>query len=286
MIDGAPAGLRSAARTDRSARVARTALMARTVSTARPARTRFVPTALVALAVFSPALLFPPAALSQTASGSRLLSELNWMEVREIVPARTETVLLAVGTLEAHGVTANGADIIVPDSLAGRLAEEMDALVAPTLNYGVNTSLDEYPGTFGISADLLRENAEAVMRGLAGAGFRNIIVLNGHGPNFGPLNEAARIVFRATDARIATPGPSRRRRSRAAGRRGRSLRRSGCTPLARAIPTSTRTRLLATSTESSNVSLSSAATSSPNGTPRGSDTVANGSPEPAPPVRR
>jgi creatinine amidohydrolase len=118
------------------------------------------------------------------------------------VPARTETVLLAVGTLEAHGVTANGADIIVPDSLAGRLAEEMDALVAPTLNYGVNTSLDEYPGTFGISADLLRENAEAVMRGLAGAGFRNIIVLNGHGPNFGPLNEAARIVFRATDARI------------------------------------------------------------------------------------
>ncbi len=38
--------------------------------------------------------------------------------------------------------------------------------------------------------------------GLNRSGFRNIIVLNGHGPNFGPLNDAAREVFRDTDARI------------------------------------------------------------------------------------
>ncbi len=104
-------------------------------------------------------------AMAQTSSNSRALVELNWMEVAELVPAQTHTVLLAVGTLEAHGITANGADILVPDSLAGRLAKELDALIAPTINYGVNTSLDEYPGTFGVSADLLRETAEQVMRG-------------------------------------------------------------------------------------------------------------------------
>ncbi|MEN8145003.1 MAG: creatininase family protein [Gemmatimonadota bacterium] len=141
-------------------------------------------------------------AAAQTSSDSRSLIELNWMEVAELVPAQTETVLLAVGTLEAHGVTSNGADILVPDSLAGRLAADLDALIAPTINYGVNTSLDEFPGTFGISADLLRETAEQVFRGLADTGFRNIIVLNGHGPNYGPLNEAAQIVFRESDARI------------------------------------------------------------------------------------
>jgi len=144
----------------------------------------------------------PQSATAQRSSDSRRLVELNWMEVAENVPSRTETVLLAVGTLEAHGVTASGADILVPDSLAGRLAERLDALIAPTINYGVNTSIDEYPGTFGISAELLEETAEAVMRGLAANGFRNIVVLNGHGPNYGPLNDAARDVFGDTDARV------------------------------------------------------------------------------------
>lgn len=133
---------------------------------------------------------------------TRLLAELNWMEVSALVPARLHTVLLPVGTLEAHGVIPNGADILVPDSMARRLAPALDALVAPSLNYGVNSSLDEYPGTFGISEDVLREVAEQVMRGLAASGFRNIVVLNGHGPNFGPLNAAAREVFRNTEARI------------------------------------------------------------------------------------
>ncbi|MGD8495422.1 MAG: creatininase family protein, partial [Gemmatimonadales bacterium] len=153
---------------------------------------------LAALAI----VIAPGRATAQASSDSRRLAEMNWMEVAEIVPARTRTVLLAVGTLEAHGVTTNGADILVPDSLAGRLAERLDALIAPTLNYGVNTSIDEYPGTFGISADLLEQTAEAVFRGLADNGFRNIVVLNGHGPNYGPLNDAARRVFRDTDARI------------------------------------------------------------------------------------
>lgn len=133
---------------------------------------------------------------------SRHLVELNWMEVGELVPERYRTVLLPVGTLEAHGVVPNGADIIVPDSLAARLATDLDALIAPTINYGVNTSLDEYPGTFGITEELLRQTATEVLSGLVETGFRNIIVLNGHGPNFDPLNQAAREVFRATDGRI------------------------------------------------------------------------------------
>jgi creatinine amidohydrolase len=107
-----------------------------------------------------------------------------------------------VGTLEAHGVGPNGADNLVPEALAVYLAGELNGLIAPTISYGVNTSLDEYAGTFGVSAELLRETAKQVYVGLAKAGFRNIIVLNGHGPNFGPLNEAAQQVFRGTDARI------------------------------------------------------------------------------------
>jgi len=139
---------------------------------------------------------------AQAPPSTRHLTDLNWMEVGELVPEQTVTVLLPVGTLEAHGVAPNGSDIIVPDSMALRMASALDALVAPTINYGVNTGLDEFPGTFGIPAEVLRETAEAVIRGLHASGFRNIIVLNGHGPNFEPLNQAARDVFKTTDARV------------------------------------------------------------------------------------
>lgn len=139
---------------------------------------------------------------AQSAPSTRHLTDLNWMEVGELVPEQTATVLLPVGTLEAHGVAPNGSDIMVPDSMALRMAAALDALVAPTINYGVNTGLDEFPGTFGIPAEVLRETAEAVMRGLHASGFKNIIVLNGHGPNFDPLNQAARDVFKTTDARV------------------------------------------------------------------------------------
>ncbi len=136
------------------------------------------------------------------AQGSRHLNDLNWMEMADLVPDRITTVLLPVGTLEAHGVGPNGADNLVPEALAAGLAEELDALIAPTIPYGVNTSIDEYTGTFGIGAEVLRPLAEQVMTGLAETGFRNIIVLNGHGPNFAPLDAAARAVFRSTDARV------------------------------------------------------------------------------------
>jgi creatinine amidohydrolase len=136
------------------------------------------------------------------AQHSRHLNELNWMEVEELVPMRIQTVMLPVGTLEAHGVGPNGADNLVPEALAAYLAGELDGLIAPTVPYGVNTSLDEYAGSFGIGPDVLEALAKQVLTGLARTGFRNIIVLNGHGPNFDPLNEAAIAVFRETDARV------------------------------------------------------------------------------------
>lgn len=36
------------------------------------------------------------------------LDELNWMEFRDLVPKRFKTVIIPVGTVEAHGVTSLG----------------------------------------------------------------------------------------------------------------------------------------------------------------------------------
>ena len=49
------------------------------------------------------------------------MERINWMEFREWVPAKIDIVLLPLGTIEAHGVTANGTDIIAPVAMAKQL---------------------------------------------------------------------------------------------------------------------------------------------------------------------
>jgi len=129
------------------------------------------------------------------------MTDYNWMEFREIVPEKVNTVLIAVGTVEPHGVCNNGTDNIIPASLAKSLAPEVNALVAPTISYGLTKGLDNYPGSFGISTEAFKMYCHDVIKGLQKAGFKNIIVLNGHGPNRTTLNEVCEKITRATGVR-------------------------------------------------------------------------------------
>src|SRR5215471_8934913 len=109
------------------------------------------------------------------------MNDINWMEFQEWVPSRIQTALLPTGTVEAHGVVNNGADNTAPVALARAMAEKVNAMVAPVLNYGVTGSLDGFAGTFSISEPAYRAFLTDVINGLARNGFRNIIVVNGHG---------------------------------------------------------------------------------------------------------
>lgn len=131
----------------------------------------------------------------------REMNAINWMDFDKWVPSRIDTVFLPVGTLEPHGVVNNGADNTVPDALSRELASRVNAMVAPTIPYGVTTSLSAFPGAFRITIPVFKAYCEEVMRGLAKAGFRNLIVVNGHGPNFAPLQEAAAAVSEDTGMR-------------------------------------------------------------------------------------
>ena len=84
---------------------------------------------------------------------SREMSNLNWMEFRELVTARITTALLPAGTLEAHGVANHGAGI-----------------TAPVVPYGITGSLDGYAGSFSISEAPYRAYLSDVLSGLANRG--------------------------------------------------------------------------------------------------------------------
>jgi len=153
------------------------------------------------------ALVLPLAALAQPARSpapsTRELERINWMELRELVPARSQTVLLPLGTLEAHGVTANGADILAPVAIARDIAPGLDAFVAPAIPYGFTGSMDAYPGAFTVPEEAYRAYVRAVLVGLARNRFRNIVMVNGHGGGqTAILNALAQEVGREERVRI------------------------------------------------------------------------------------
>ena len=124
--------------------------------------------------------LCAPRGMAQQPS-SRLMDELNWMEFRQLVPAKTKTVLVTVGTLEPHGVINNGADNTAPVAIANAIASDVNALIAPHIPYGVTGSMSPYPGALHIPEDAFRAYFRAVMEGMVKNGFKNIVVINGHG---------------------------------------------------------------------------------------------------------
>lgn len=136
---------------------------------------------LFSIAAFASFAAAQPQSSAKDIVSTREMELINWMEFREVVPSRINTVLLATGTLEPHGVVNNGADITAPTAMARTIARRVNALIAPTLPYGITGSMEAYPGAFQITEAAYRPFAKQILEGLAKNGFRNIIVLNGHG---------------------------------------------------------------------------------------------------------
>jgi creatinine amidohydrolase len=116
---------------------------------------------------------------------TREIEDINWMEFREVVPSKIQTVLWPTGTIEAHGVENNGADVTAPVAIARHIARRVNALVAPALPYGITGSLVNYPGGFQIAEATYRAFVRDVLEGMVKNGFRSIIVINGHGGSQG-----------------------------------------------------------------------------------------------------
>ncbi len=120
-------------------------------------------------------------AQQQPKPATREMNDLNWMEFRRLVPARVDTVLVTVGTMEPHGVINNGADNTAPIAIARALADDVNALIAPHIPYGVTGDMAPYPGALHVPEEVFRNYVHAVLDGMAKNGFRRIVVINGHG---------------------------------------------------------------------------------------------------------
>ncbi len=99
---------------------------------------------------------------------------------------RSDTVLIPVGTVEAHGHHLPlGTDVLIPNQIAEAVDARMGdrILLAPEVNYGHSWYLSIYPGTVDISSETLVNYLFEIGKGFLKWGFQNIIFLNGHGGN-------------------------------------------------------------------------------------------------------
>jgi creatinine amidohydrolase len=119
------------------------------------------------------------------------LDTLTWPEVRAELDSGRDTVVVAFGATEQHGHHLPLAtDALLGDHLAERVADRLDAFVAPTVRFGCSDHHLAFAGTISLSDATFAGIVADLVRSLASGGFRRVVLLPTHGGNFGPLGAA------------------------------------------------------------------------------------------------
>lgn len=131
------------------------------------------------------------------------LENLNWMEFEELVPKKIKTVILPVGTIEAHGVISLGTDVQIPQKISEMIADDLKAIIAPSVYYGVTRNLYHYPGSLSVTSQTFENYLYEILDSMAEKGFSRIVVINGHGGHLNELKNAGLKVYKTRKAKIA-----------------------------------------------------------------------------------
>ena len=111
------------------------------------------------------------------------LGEMTNLEVEAFL-AGHDTVIVPTGSTEQHG--PHGpllTDVLVPTEVARRIAPEVGALIAPSINYALSYPHVGFTGVVHIRIPTFMSLIEDVSVSLAEIGFRRIVFLNGHYDN-------------------------------------------------------------------------------------------------------
>jgi creatinine amidohydrolase len=97
---------------------------------------------------------------------------------------KNKTVLVPTGSTEQHG--PHGpllTDALIPTEVARRIAPEVGALVAPTINYSLSYPHTGFTGVVQLRIPTFMALIEDLCASLATVGFERIVFLNGHWDN-------------------------------------------------------------------------------------------------------
>lgn len=137
-----------------------------------------------------------------------LMRELTWPEYANLVG---ETILiLPVGSTEQHGPHLPlGTDSMQVEHSAIRIAEQLGAIVAPTINYGYRSAPKSgggeiFPGTTSLSGTTMIGLVRDILKAFIRHGAKRIVVLDGHYENNMFLHEAIHVALEESGAQDVT----------------------------------------------------------------------------------
>ncbi|HAA74171.1 TPA: creatininase [Candidatus Latescibacteria bacterium] len=131
---------------------------------------------------------------------------LTWPEINEAAEAE-KVVLLPIGSTEQHG---HHLPLDVDNFLATSMCLEAakkaprELLVMPNIPYGYNEHAQDFPGTIHVTYEHFIEYCLDVCKSVAYAGFKRIMIVDGHGSNEHLCEFIARRATLETDALFAT----------------------------------------------------------------------------------
>ncbi len=108
------------------------------------------------------------------------------MRLSESVSAKPKdtAAIIVAGSFEQHGPHLPlSTDTIIAEAVAWKLAEKTGAAVGPTFPVGVSPEHMGFPGTITLTEETFRRAVSEAAASLRSHGFREVIVVNGHGGN-------------------------------------------------------------------------------------------------------
>lgn len=129
------------------------------------------------------------------------IAGMNWMQVEQRVAADDRCVL-PLGSVEQHGYLSLCVDMILAEKVAADAAEPLGVPVFPALPYGTTPYFTAFPGTVSLRLATYIALVEDILDSLHRAGFRRIVMVNGHGGNGPVLGLIKEWMVRRADARV------------------------------------------------------------------------------------
>jgi len=119
------------------------------------------------------------------------LENLTTTEARTAL-RNARVALLPVGAIEQHGPHLPLAtDWLIASRIAAEASQVEGRLLLPGFRIGVSAEHRQFWGTLTLTPELLTETAISVCRSVAFHDLSRIVLVNGHGTNTAPLQEAA-----------------------------------------------------------------------------------------------
>jgi len=110
------------------------------------------------------------------------ITDMNWMQVEDWLK-RDDRAALPLGSTEQHCYLSLSVDSILSEKVALDAAEPLGVPVYPVVSYGLAHHWTAYPGTVTLRVETYVAIVRDVLDSMARAGFRRILIVNGHGGN-------------------------------------------------------------------------------------------------------